>query len=93
MSKKKKPILYVKAGCPWCRKALAFFNSQGLDLDIRDVLQQPDDMEAMIALTEQTKTPTFVYEDFIVADFAVDEFQSELDEFPEIRSELGIDSE
>lgn len=93
MSRKKTPILYIKSGCPWCREALSFFNSQGVDIDIRDVLENPKDMDAMVALSGQTKTPTFEYEDFVVADFAIDEFLAELDEFPEIRQQLGLASD
>ncbi|MEN8744449.1 MAG: glutaredoxin family protein [Lentimonas sp.] len=90
MSQKNIPILYIKSGCPWCREALTFFNTQGVDLDVRDVLQSSKDMDAMVALSGQTKTPTFEYEDFSVADFSVDEFVAELSEFPEIQHELGI---
>ncbi|MDP4610837.1 MAG: glutaredoxin family protein [Opitutales bacterium] len=93
MSRKNTPILYIKSGCPWCREALSFFNSQGVDIDIRDVLESPKDMDAMVALSGQTKTPTFEYEDFVVADFAIDEFLAELDEFPEVRQQLGIASD
>jgi glutaredoxin len=90
MSKKTLPILYVKSGCPWCREALSFFNSQGVDLVVRDVLDNAKDMDAMVNVSGQTKTPTFEYEDFVVADFSVDEFLAELNEFPEIRQKLGI---
>ena len=90
MSKQKLPILYIKSGCPWCREALSFFNSHGVELDVRDVNENAKDMDAMVALSGQTKTPTFEYEDFSVADFDVDEFVAELDEFPEIRQKLGI---
>jgi glutaredoxin len=90
MSRKKTPILYIKSGCPWCREALSFFNSQGVDLDVRDVLVNAKDMDAMVALSGQTKTPTFEYEDFMVADFSVDEFLADLSEFPEIQHQLGI---
>jgi glutaredoxin 3 len=88
--KYKKPILYIKPGCPWCREALSFLQRHGLDLDIRDVESNAQDMSAMISLSGQTMTPTFVYEDFIVADFSVDEFNAELNEFPEMRRALGI---
>ena len=84
------PILYIKAGCTWCREALAYFNSQGVELDVRDVNSNPKDMDAMVAISGQTKAPTFEYEDFIVADFSVDEFLAELNEFPEVRQKLGI---
>lgn len=84
------PILYIKAGCPWCREALAFFNSQGVELDVRDVNVNPKDMDAMVAISGQTKAPTFEYEDFIVADFSIDEFLAELNDFPEVRYNLGL---
>lgn len=90
MSRNKTPILYIKSGCPWCREALSFFNSQGVDLDIRDVYENAKDMDAMVAISGQTKAPTFEYEDFVVADFSVDEFLAELNEFPEVRQQLGI---
>lgn len=90
MSKRTLPILYIKSGCPWCREALSFFNSQGVELDVRDVNENAKDMDAMVAASGQTKTPTFEYEDFMVADFDVNEFLAELDEFPEIRQKLGI---
>jgi len=90
MSRKTTPILYIKPACPWCREALTFFNAQGVDLDVRDVLKNAKDMDAMVALSGQTKTPTFEYEDFMVADFSVDEFVAELSEFPEVQHQLGI---
>lgn len=90
MSRNSKPILYIKSGCPWCREALSFFNEHGVDLVIRDVTESAKDMDAMVAVTGQTMAPSFEYEDFIVADFSIDEFLAELDEFPEIRQKLGI---
>jgi glutaredoxin 3 len=90
MSRIIKPILYVKSGCPWCKKALSFFNEHAVDLDVRDVSENTKDMDAMVANSGQTKTPTFEYEEFTVADFSVDEFVAELNEFPEIRLKLGI---
>jgi glutaredoxin 3 len=94
MDRRQKPILYVKANCPWCREALNFFNSQGVDLDLRDVNENAKDMDAMVSISGQTNAPTFEYGDFIVADFSVDEFLAELNEFPEVRHNLGIsDSE
>jgi hypothetical protein len=57
---------------------------------VPDVNTNPKDMDAMLALSGQTKTPTFEYEDFMVADFDVDEFLAELSKFPEIRQKLDI---
>lgn len=84
------PILYVKSGCPWCREALAYFNGQGVELDVRDVTTNPKDMDAMVNISGQTKAPTFEYEDFVVADFSVDEFLAELNDFPQVRHNLGL---
>lgn len=85
-----KPILYVKHGCPWCVKALDFFNQHGVNLDVRDVSRSTDAMRRMVDVSGQTKCPTFEYEDFVVADFSVDEFLDALDHEPEIRRVLGI---
>lgn len=86
-----KPVLYVEAGCPRCREVLSFFNSQGVEFQSLDVSASKKNMDAMVAVSEQAKVPTFAYEDFIMADFSVDEFLAELREFPEIGKRLGID--
>jgi glutaredoxin 3 len=85
-----KPILYIKRGCPWCRQAKAFLDQHGIDIDVRDVNASTANMKRMIDISDQTMTPTFEYGDFVVADFSVDEFLSELEERPDIRVELGI---
>ena len=88
-----KPILYIKSGCPWCRSARSFFEQHGVEVEIRDVMRSPKDMDRMVEISGQTLTPTFEYGEFIVADFSVDEFVQELEEFPEVKRELGIDDE
>jgi len=90
MNRTQKPILYVKSGCPWCREALSYFNSQGVDLDVRNVSKDPNEMDAMVTISGQTLAPTFEYDDFVVADFSVDEFLAELNDFPEVRKKLGL---
>lgn len=88
---KHKPILYVKSGCPWCTKALEFFNSHGVDLDVRDVLRSKEAMNRMVQVSDQTKCPTFEYGEFVVADFSVDEFMDALAHTPDVARALGID--
>ena len=90
MSQETKPILYVKTCCPWCTEAISYFNSQGVELEIRNVTQSSDYMNAMVAVSGQTKAPTFEFGEFTVADFSVDEFLAELDAFPEVRQKLGL---
>lgn len=84
------PNLYVKDGCPWCMEALTFFNNQGVEIHVCDVVDNPVQMERMVELSGQTLTPTFEYGEFVVSDFSVDEFMAELEENPEVKSELGI---
>lgn len=84
------PILYIKPGCPWCREALNFFDEHGIAVEVKDVLSDDDAMQRMVAVSGQTKTPTFEFEEFVVADFDVDEFRAELDEMPEIQMKLGL---
>jgi glutaredoxin len=90
MMKTHKPILYIKNECPWCIKALNFFNVHGVDLDVRDVNKDNSAMQRMLEISDQTKCPTFEFGDFVVADFSVDEFLDALDHEPDIRRQLGL---
>jgi len=87
---KSKPILYIKAGCPWCREARRFFSARGIEVDVMDVNESASTYQRMIAVSDQTKTPTFEFEDFVVADFDVEEFVEELDQRPDIKEALGL---
>lgn len=84
------PILYIKPGCPWCRDARNFFDRMGVAVELRDVTRSDASMRRMLEISGQTMTPTFEYDDFIVADFSVDEFLDEIAEHPEVRRDLGI---
>ena len=44
MNINKLPILYIKSGCPWCREALTFFNEQGVQVEVRDVIANPKEI-------------------------------------------------
>ncbi|MGF1531543.1 MAG: glutaredoxin family protein [Puniceicoccaceae bacterium] len=87
---KEVPKLYIKLGCPWCIEALNFFNGHGIAIEVVDVIASRAAMQQMVALSGQTKTPTFEYGDFVVADFDVNEFLAELEEFPEVKADLGL---
>ena len=86
----KKPILFVKAGCPWCIDALAYFESKQVKLDIIDLRADPQRMDELVAISGQTKTPTLKLGDFVVADFDLEEFEAALDKDPEAKRELGL---
>ena len=84
------PILYTKPGCPWCTQALEYFAAQGVKLDVRDVVADMHQMRQLVALTGQSKCPSFRYGDFIVADFGVDEFINKARKHPAVCAELGL---
>ncbi|MGJ8651506.1 MAG: glutaredoxin family protein [Opitutaceae bacterium] len=84
------PILYIKDGCPWCAEALSYFKAQGVGLEAREVRRNKVFMEQMVKLSGQTKTPTFVYGEFLVADFDVGEFKAALQKAPAVQQALGI---
>ena len=84
------PILYIKRGCPHCRQAAAFFPTRGVPVEIRDVSKTPVNLKRLIEASDQSDVPTFVYGDFVVADFSVDELLDELAERPDVRLRLGL---
>jgi len=78
------PVLYIRRGCPWCRQAAAFFSTHGVALEIQDV-SESSNLKRLIEVSDQGNVPTFVYGDFVVSDFSVDELLDELAERPDIR--------
>lgn len=84
------PVLYTKPGCPWCTQALEYFAAQGVQLDVRDVVADMHQMRQLVAITGQSKCPSFRYGDFIVADFGVDEFINKARKHPAVCAELGL---
>lgn len=89
----KTPILYIKPGCPWCREAMSFFSQHGVALEVRDVTASRQNMQRMVEISGQSLTPTFELDDFVVADFSVDEFLDALEQEPEIKKQLGFGDE
>ena len=86
----KKPILFVKAGCPWCIDAMAYFESKQVKLDIIDLRVDPQRMDELVGISGQTKTPTLKLGDLVVADFDLEEFEAALAKNPEAKRELGL---
>jgi glutaredoxin len=84
------PILYVRRGCPWCRQAAAFFSTHGVTVEVRDVSKRYADLKRLIEVSGDSSVPTFVYGDFVISDFSVDELLDELAERPDIRMRLGL---
>ena len=82
----KRPILYIKRGCPWCREAMAYLSQHGVEVDVRDVLAVKQNMDRMIEVSGQTLTPTLEYGEFVCADFSVDELKEALEHVPDIQT-------
>ena len=85
-----KPKLYVKAGCPWCIDAIAYFKSKSMDLDIIDVRTDPTKMPELIEISGQSKTPTLQNGEFVVADFDIEEFEEAMSKNPVEAKKLGL---
>ena len=85
-----KPKLYVKAGCPWCIDALDYFRKKAIELEVIDVRTEPDRMSELLEVSGQTMTPTLKHDEFLVADFDLDELETALMENPEAKKALGF---
>lgn len=90
MNNQKTPTLFIKPGCPWCREALSFFSQHGVEVEVRDVTASRQNMGRMVEISGQSKTPTFEFGEFVVADFDVEEFTDALEQVPEVKKELGF---
>lgn len=84
------PTVYIKPGCPWCREALSFFSQHGVEVEVRDVHASRKNMDRMVEISGQGKTPTFEFGEFVVPDFDVQEFLDALEQVPEIKKQLGL---
>jgi glutaredoxin 3 len=85
-----KPKLYIKPGCPWCNDAIKFFERQAVEVERCDVLKDADHRQRMQEISGQSLTPTFEYENFMVADFSVEEFIAAVKKEPIIEQQLGL---
>lgn len=68
-----KPIVYVKAGCPWCIEAEAYLKKNGIGYSAKEVRSDAAAMAEMVELSGQTKAPTMKLGAAVLADFGVDE--------------------
>ena len=85
-----KPILYIKATCPWCVEAIEFFDQTDVELDVRDINKTPAYRDELVSKSGQSRVPTFIYKDFVVADFDVEEFTEALSKREDIKETLGL---
>ena len=67
------PIVYVKTGCPWCEEVLEFLEGRRIPFQKVTVTGNRETMDAMVALSGQSKAPTMDWNGEVLADFGVDE--------------------
>ena len=68
-------ILYVKAGCPWCRLAEEYLNKRGYKYERTDVRVDPAAIAELERISGQSNTPTLVIGDLVLPDFELDELE------------------
>jgi glutaredoxin 3 len=68
-------ILYVKAGCPWCRLAEEYLNQRGYKYERMDVRKDPAAFAELKRISGQTYTPTLVIGNLVLPDFGPDELE------------------
>ena len=69
------PILYVKAGCPYCKAAMDYLDERGIGYEKVDVRGSDSKMKKLQELSGQTKTPTMDWNGEVLADFGTDELE------------------
>ena len=67
----------------WCADAYAYLESKCLDFELIDARSDPRRMDELAAANDQTKTPPFIHDDFVVAAFVIEKFEATLAQHPE----------
>ena len=69
------PILYVKAGCPWCEEVVDFLGDNGVSHREKNVTTDADAFAEMRRISGQSKAPVLDWHGTILADFGVEELK------------------
>lgn len=69
------PILYVKAGCPWCEEVVDFLGDHGVSYREKNVTTDDDAFAEMRRVSGQSKAPVLDWHGTILADFGVEELK------------------
>jgi glutaredoxin 3 len=73
-------ILYVKAWCPWCHMAEAVLKKHGIAYQRIDVRTDAAAYDEMKRVSGQSRAPTLVAGDRVLADFGPEELEEFLKE-------------
>jgi len=69
------PILYVKAGCPWCEEVVDFLGDHGVSYREKNVTTDDEAFAEMRRISGQSKAPVLDWHGTILADFDVEELK------------------
>lgn len=69
------PVLYTKAGCPWCGEARQVLVNARVTFSEKNVSVDPAALAEMRRLSGQTKAPVLSWEGKILADFGAEELK------------------
>ncbi len=69
---------------------MAFFAQHAIEIEVRDVQKEYQNLQRMVEVSGQSLTPTLEYGEFVVADFSLDELHDALKQVPEIKREFGL---
>jgi glutaredoxin 3 len=76
------PILYVKRGCPYCKAASNYLDQHGIPYRSVEVRGDPAQMQKLQDISGQAKTPTFVWNGKVLADFGPEELAAFISAHP-----------
>jgi|TARA_B100002003_G_C13634403_1_gene324200 monothiol glutaredoxin len=69
-------IAYLNPFCPWTRGVVSFLEKRGLDYEYRDIMQNPDDLEEMVARSGQHSSPCVQIDGHMLADVSGEEVEA-----------------
>lgn len=71
-------IFYSKKGCPWCDDARMYLEKNNLEFEEREVRDNRVFFDEMVEHSGQTKAPTFIIDDVVLADASAEELNTYL---------------
>lgn len=75
-------ILYIRPGCLWCRQAVAYCESNGIECDLRDITRSAADLYRVMKVSQHMLTPTLECGERILEGFTIAELKAFLEELP-----------
>ena len=65
--------IYIKPWCPWCVEALETLDALGCEYTSHDVETEPGAAQQVRLISDQTRVPTMLAGDYVLADFGPEE--------------------